>query len=149
MQATLPEYLRFFCEQQHIKTNMMKKIIVTLAGLCILMVSCSSDSEDMLTTPPPGGGPGTCDTTTVTFAGTITPLLNSYGCTNCHSGTSAPGNIILTSYNGVKAKIDDGRLWGAINHLQGFRPMPQGGNKMNDCDINKFRAWINRGAVNN
>jgi hypothetical protein len=128
----------------------MKKIIVTLAGLCIFMISCSNDSEDMLTTPPPGGGGNpSCDTTTVTFAGTITPLLNSYGCTNCHSGTSAPGNILLTSYNGVKAKINDGRLWGAINHLAGFRPMPQGGNKMNDCDINKFRAWINRGALNN
>jgi hypothetical protein len=129
---------------------MMKNLSTIIAGLCLFLASCSSDSEDVLTTTPaPGGGGSTCDTSSVTFAGSITPLLNSYGCTNCHSGTNPPGNITLTSYNGVKAKINDGRLWGAINHLPGFRPMPEGGNKMNNCDINKFRAWINRGALNN
>jgi len=112
------------------------------------MAGCSSDSEDVLTNTPGPGTPGTCDTTTVTFAATITPLLTTYGCNGCHSGTAASGGFTLTSYNGVKAKVTQGRLFGAISHAAGFRPMPEGGNKMNDCDINKFRAWINRGALN-
>ncbi len=128
----------------------MKKLFILVAiGFTIALAACSSNSEDLLepTTPPPGNN--TCDTTGVTFAGTITPLLNTYGCTGCHSGTAPSGNFVLTSYNGVKAKVDDGRLFGAINHQAGFRPMPQGGNKMAACDINKFKAWIDRGASNN
>jgi hypothetical protein len=27
--------------------------------------------------------------------------------------------------------------------------MPKGGSKIPDCDINKIRAWINRGSLNN
>jgi hypothetical protein len=126
---------------------MIKKTFLVAAGICLLIAACSKDSEDNLTTTPPPV-PG-CDTTKVTFAGTITPLLGTYGCTNCHSGTSPSGGFVLTSYNGVKAKVNDGRLFGAINHSAGFKAMPQGGNKMNECDINKFKAWIDRGALNN
>jgi len=125
---------------------MIRSSLLVVTALWITIASCSSDSEDTLnSTNPPAG----CDTTTISFSTTITPLLNSYGCTSCHSGSAPSGNFMLTSYNNVKAKIDDGRLWGAINHLAGFKPMPQDGNKMSDCDINKFRAWINRGALNN
>lgn len=121
--------------------------MIVLAGLWLAVASCSSDSEEDLLPPP--APPSGCDTAQVAFAATITPLLGTYGCTNCHSGTSPSANINLSSYAGVKAKVDDGRLLGAITHAAGFSAMPQGGNKMNDCDINKFRAWINRGALNN
>ncbi|RYG04631.1 MAG: hypothetical protein EOO02_05700 [Chitinophagaceae bacterium] len=126
---------------------MIKRTMIVLAGLWLAVASCSSDSEEDLLPPPTP--PSGCDTAQVAFAATITPLLGTYGCTNCHSGTAPSGNINLSSYSGVKAKVDDGRLLGAITHADGFRPMPQGGNKMSDCDINKFRAWINRGALNN
>jgi hypothetical protein len=55
----------------------------------------------------------------------------------------------LDTYAGVKAKVDDKRLWGAINHFDTFSPMPQGYGKMSDCDIKKVGAWINAGAPNN
>ncbi len=129
---------------------MMKTTFLAITAFCLALAACSSDSEDLLEpNQPPPGAPGSCDTAVVTFASTITPLLTSYGCTGCHGGPAPANNINLTSYNGVKAKINDGRLFGAINHQSGFSPMPQGGNKMSACDINKFRAWINRGALNN
>ena len=76
-------------------------------------------------------------------------MLNNYGCTNCHSGPNPEGGFPLDSYTGVKTKIDDGRLWGSINHLAGFAPMPHGAAKMNQCDINKIKAWMDAGAPNN
>ena len=125
----------------------MKKLSVfVITVICLAIASCSSDSEDILTTPPE---PGTCDTTNVSYSATITPLISKYGCTSCHSGAAPSGGFALTSYNGLKGKVNDGRLIGAITHANGFSPMPQGGNKMSDCDINKFRAWVNRGAANN
>ncbi|RYY20770.1 MAG: hypothetical protein EOO04_19405 [Chitinophagaceae bacterium] len=128
----------------------MKQVLILMGiSIVITLSACSSDSEDLLEPTTPNPANPTCDTTAVTFSATITPLLTSYGCTGCHSGTAPSGNFVLTSYNAVKAKINDGRLFGAINHQAGFRPMPQGGNKMAACDINKIKAWIDRGALNN
>ena len=124
---------------------MFRKSVFAFAALCLALASCSSDSEDLLTTPTPT----VCDTTTVSYSASITPLITKYGCLSCHSGTAPVGGFVLTSYNAVKAKVTDGRLLGAISHANGFSPMPQGGNKMSECDINQFRAWINRGALNN
>jgi len=89
-----------------------------------------------------------CDSTNVTFSGTVRPIITNK-CLGCHSGTPPQGNINYSSYAGVKTKVDDGRLWGAINHLPGFSPMPKGGNKLSACEINQFKKWIAAGAPNN
>ena len=89
-----------------------------------------------------------CDTATVTFNTTIKPIISTK-CQGCHSSSSAQGGIDFSTYTGVKSKVDDGRLWGAINHLSGFSPMPKNGNKLSSCEISKFRIWINSGAPNN
>ncbi|RYY16107.1 MAG: hypothetical protein EOO04_27505, partial [Chitinophagaceae bacterium] len=102
---------------------MMTKSVFAFAALCLTLASCSSDSEDLMTTPTPNN----CDTTTVTYSANITPLITKYGCLSCHSGTAPVGGFVLTSYNAVKAKVTDGRLFGAITHANGFSPMPQGG----------------------
>lgn len=86
-----------------------------------------------------------CAPAGVSFASEITNILSSNGCTGCHSG----GSIVLSSYSGVKAVVDDGKLLGSIKHEAGFRAMPDGGGKMNDCDIQTIETWINEGALNN
>ena len=109
-----------------------------------LFTGCYYDVEEELY-----GSGGTCDTTTVNYSGTVTAILNSYGCVTCHSGGAPSGGVNLSIYNGVKGKVDDNRLMGAITHSAGFSPMPQGAGKMSACDINKIRAWIDAGAPNN
>ncbi|HPG11952.1 MAG TPA: c-type cytochrome, partial [Chitinophagaceae bacterium] len=89
-----------------------------------------------------------CDTTQFTYTATIKPIIVNY-CQGCHNGTAAQGGIDLSTYNGVKTKIDDGRLWGAINHLPGYSPMPKNGNKLADCEITQIRKWIEAGSPNN
>ena len=89
-----------------------------------------------------------CDSANITFSGTIRSIMNNK-CVGCHSGSSPQGNINYSTYAGVKAKVDDGRLWGAINHLPGYSPMPKGGSKLSDCEIKQFQKWISAGAPNN
>jgi hypothetical protein len=36
-----------------------------------------------------------------------------------------------------------------MNQTAGFKAMPQGGNKLDQCDINKIQKWVNAGALNN
>ena len=92
-----------------------------------------------------------CDTSNVTYSSTITGIINSYGClqSSCHGGTNPGSGFKLDSYDGVKAKVTDGRLFGAINHSPGFIAMPQNAGKMSQCEIDKVKAWIDAGAPNN
>jgi hypothetical protein len=38
---------------------------------------------------------------------------------------------------------------GAIRQQSGYKAMPQGASKLDDCSINKIGRWINLGAQNN
>lgn len=89
-----------------------------------------------------------CDSNSFTYSGAIKSLISNK-CQGCHSGTAASGGIDLSTYNGLKAKVIDGRLWGAINHQPGFSPMPKNGAKLSDCEITQIKKWIDAGASNN
>ena len=89
-----------------------------------------------------------CDTNKFAFAADIQPIMDKY-CKGCHSGTSAPLGIVLDSYSGVVAAANSGRLIGVIKHEAGFAPMPQGGNKLSDCEVIKIEKWIGSGKQNN
>ncbi|MBL7740034.1 MAG: hypothetical protein JNK14_12525 [Chitinophagaceae bacterium] len=89
-----------------------------------------------------------CDSNSFTYSGAIRTLITNK-CQGCHSGTAAQGGIDLSTYNGIKAKITDSRLWGSINHHAGFSPMPKNGAKLSDCEITQFKKWIEAGSPNN
>lgn len=121
---------------------MRRGLIIILSA--IALTSCYRDVEELLYPTS-----GNCDTSAVTYNNTVAPLLQSTGCVSCHSGGAASGNIVLDSYASVKAVALSGKLYGTISHSAGFSPMPQGGNKMSSCNINKIKAWIDAGSVNN
>lgn len=89
-----------------------------------------------------------CDTTQVTFANSVMPLLTNK-CIGCHSGNTPSGNLNFTSHQVVQTVGQDGRLIGAVTHAAGFTPMPQGGSKLSECEISTLRIWIDQGAPNN
>jgi hypothetical protein len=96
-----------------------------------------------------GGGTGSgCDSSRFTFSGTIQPMLNTY-CKSCHTTGSGAKGVTLDNYNGVKAVAGDGRLIGVVKRLPGYTPMPQGGDKLSDCNIMLIEKWIASGALNN
>jgi hypothetical protein len=120
--------------------NKLKFIFI----ICILtFTGCYYDKEDLLYPA------GNCDTLNSTYSAVVQPALQTYGCIGCHSGPVPSGNILLTSYNAVKTYAQNGKLYGSITHSSGYVAMPQGGNKMNSCTINKIKAWIDSGTLNN
>ena len=110
--------------------------ILTIASLS---TGCYYDNEEYLY--------GTCDTTNVTFTKDIKPIMDA-NCINCHSS----GAINLTTYEGVKAKVSDSTLYKSISYsysgASSSKNMPSAG-KLDDCSINKVKAWIDEGAINN
>ena len=123
----------------------MKKILAVFALIIFFCISCYYDNEENLYPVISN----TCDTTNVTFSGTISVMLNS-NCYSCHSNTTAASfgnNIRLQDYSDVKAQ--DQRVLGSIKQDSGFSPMPKGGAKLNDCLITQFDIWVKHGSPNN
>ncbi len=85
-----------------------------------------------------------CDSLSFTYNKDIVRIINT-NCVSCHSTGST---ILLNSYAEVKARADDGKLWGSINHLSGYKAMPSDFSYLSDCDIGKIRNWIANGAKN-
>ncbi len=89
-----------------------------------------------------------CDTTNVTFSGTIWPMIE-LNCIGCHSGPQPSGNISLENYASIVVQAESGRLFGAISHSAGFSPMPKNAPKLSDCKIEQVKIWIEDGTPNN
>lgn len=122
----------------------MKRILISLAILSAMVVSCYYDSEESLYPDL-----GSCDTLNVTYSGSILPLLEN-NCLSCHASSVAAdkgGDINLQGY----ANVSDLQfsILSSINHEAGAKAMPKNSGKLKDCLINQFTIWVNAGAPAN
>ena len=117
--------------------------ILLITGLIIYLSGCYYDKEAELY-------PFTnnCDTTNVTFSGSVAPVMAS-NCNGCHSGASASAGVKTDNYNDLLVIVNNGKLWGTVNHDPGFKPMPQNAQILPVCDRSKIKIWITAGAPNN
>ena len=115
-------------------------ILIILTGISYF--SCESKNEEDLF------GKEECDTINVTFSADFLPILESI-CYDCHSQASLIAPYLLEGYDNLKIMVDNGRLQGALNHRQGYSPMPKFRDKLPDCDLTKINIWIDDGAPNN
>jgi hypothetical protein len=123
----------------------MKRLFISLAILAIFLlffVSCYYDNEEALY-PTLNNA---CDTTYVTYSGTIVPLLNN-NCTVCHGGSIPSGSILLTNFTSVQTVASSGLLMNALNG-NGVQVMPVSGS-LSVCKIAQFQIWIRNGMPNN
>lgn len=88
-----------------------------------------------------------CDTTVFTY--TAVKKIIDANCINCHSGASPAGGLNYSTYAGLKAVADAGRLLGAVTHSAGYTAMPFQQPKLDDCKVTQIRKWIQSGAPNN
>lgn len=124
---------------------------LTLIATSLFVVACSKSNEEDLGGNNSGGNnpPPTCVTTNMKYSTDIAPIISA-NCFACHSNANASiSGFSLEGHANLKAKVDQGRLLGAIMHSPGFTPMPQGGGKLSDCNISKIKSWIDAGAPNN
>lgn len=86
-----------------------------------------------------------CDSAVSGFTAVIQPMMTKY-CVGCHAYPNTSAQVELSGYIGVKNAINQGLLK-SLDH-SGYYPMPKGGAKLSDCEINQVRNWIQRGAPN-
>ena len=86
-----------------------------------------------------------CDTAVYKYSGVISDIIQT-NCAiqGCHDGSTGLGGVTLTSYEEVKAKVDDNRLIARmIDGSGGFMP-PSG--KLPDTTLAKVQQWITEGT---
>jgi len=116
----------------------MKRLNINIATAFIFslfFISCYYDNEERLYPS------FTCDTTNVTYTGTIAPIMVNY-CKDCHSGSAPGGSVSLTSYDEVVA--NELRITASIKQT-GPYPMPKGGGKLNNCSLKQWDIWVRTG----
>jgi len=124
----------------------MNRIYFSFPVFVILILTfsgCYYDKESELYPAATG-----CDTTNVTYSNTITPLMTDH-CNVCHSTAVASGGIVTDNFNSLKIIAANGKLWGAVDHQQGYSPMPKSSGKLSDCNLSKIKKWIDAGSPNN
>jgi mono/diheme cytochrome c family protein len=89
-----------------------------------------------------------CDTTLVTFSGTILPLIENR-CQGCHSGSDPQGSLALLDYDDINTIALNGSFWGAVNHESPYTSMPYQADQLPQCNLDQIRIWIEDGAPNN
>lgn len=89
-----------------------------------------------------------CDIIDVSYQNTVKPILENH-CVGCHTGNFPSGNVLLDNHQSVADVGKNGKLFGVINHENGFSAMPPSGVKIDQCEIDQIEAWINDGARDN
>lgn len=126
-----------------LKTHMKKLVFITIAlffCFSLLLTSCTYNSEEELY-------PG-CDTIGVSYSNDLVPILQA-NCYVCHSESEHLGGVTVEGYAYLSMLASHDSLFGPINHSPGYIPMPESAPKLSDCDIAKFKSWIDNGYPNN
>ncbi|MFM8949336.1 MAG: hypothetical protein ACKOKB_00975 [Bacteroidota bacterium] len=119
---------------------MAKALLVIISiGLTSLFSGCYYDVEQELYG-------ANCDTTAVTYSGTVAPMLQANGCLGCHAAPATAGNnIILDNQASIANLVQQNRFISGADRMPPSPSPPA----LTDCNMNKLRAWANAGALNN
>ena len=113
-----------------------------------LVLSCSKD-EDGPDQNLPMEEEDTCTGVTAMFADDIKPIIDaSCAIPTCHvSGGTANGNF--ETYDGIKAKTDNGSLMIRVVSRANMPPSNSSGPDLTEDQRNLIKCWIEAGAENN
>jgi hypothetical protein len=115
------------------------RIVLGCLFCLAVAASCTFDNEEELF------GDSNCPTNDLTYAKDIRPIVEGNGCVGCHNSGSASGGVNLDGYENVKNYPE--RLFGAINHDNGYAAMPPTGIQIDSCQIAQVKAWIDQGMI--
>jgi hypothetical protein len=122
----------------------MKRTYFLISLLALVLVlaynGCQHDADDIVEPGPDTTG---CDTSGITYTGSVYPILQE-NCFACHGGPDPAGKWDFTVYDNVATLAADGRLLNAIKHLtpDPFYWMPQGLPMLDSCKILTIEIWV-------
>jgi mono/diheme cytochrome c family protein len=137
------------------KQSNLLSFFSVFVGMFLIIQACTHSPEEMAQPIPPNDTLNNpppvdtllCDSSNVTYPGTVFPIFQNY-CLTCHSGPTPAGGLDFNDYNNVAFIAENGRLLGALRHEPGFSPMPQNQSKLSQCEIALIAKWVNDTTFN-
>ncbi|MBI5008324.1 MAG: hypothetical protein HZB98_01425 [Bacteroidia bacterium] len=124
----------------HIKQIINAFLIIMF--ITAVSVSCVSNNEyDLYGIPD-------CDTTNVTWDSKISAIMQA-NCVVCHGEDVSYNGVRHDSYESEMIVVNDGRLRGVVNHLDGYVKMPKDPGKLPACELELINTWLDNGAPEN
>jgi hypothetical protein len=115
----------------------IKFALLSVLGLSLVLTSCKK------------GDPITYDCTglTPTYTSDVKVLMdNKCATSGCHSANSKADGKDFSSYSAVKNDASKSSFMGSMQHLSGYKAMPQGGTKLSDTELQTISCWISNGT---
>ncbi|MCB0618317.1 MAG: hypothetical protein KDC43_02580 [Saprospiraceae bacterium] len=122
----------------------MKMRFGLLALIPLLLTACYYDNKEDLYQ----FANLACEFTDVSYQADVLPVLEA-NCLVCHNQGLQSGNVNLDGIANVRIQANNGRLYGSLNHDNGYAPMPSASQQIGDCDLQKIKFWIDAGAPEN
>lgn len=117
-------------------------ILVIVGLLTLIPQSCVNNNELDLY------GIQKCDTTNITWNSKISEILKN-NCVICHGEEVSYNGVRHDSYASEMVVVNDGRLRGVVNHLDGFSKMPKDRDMLPECELKLINMWLDNGAPEN
>ena len=126
----------------------MKKLII-IGCTIIAFAGCYNDKYDQLYPTPTPTKANTCDTTTISYATDIKPILDqNCNSSSCHGAGGGTSGFDFTDTASLQQQALNGSIVSDINFTPTSRHhnMPSGLSQLAVCSINKITRWVNLGA---
>jgi hypothetical protein len=133
--------LKFGFPKELLIIDQMSRLIKLLFAVVAttLLSGCYYDVEQELYS-------SNCDTSGVTYSGTVVPMLQANGCLGCHTAPATAGNnIVLDNQASIASLVQQNRFISGADRMPPSPSPPA----LTDCNMDKLRAWANAGAPNN
>ncbi len=110
--------------------------------ITVVSISCVNNNEyDLYGIPE-------CDTSNVTWDSKISAIMET-NCVVCHGEDVSYNGVRHDSYESEMIVVNDGRLRGVVNHLDGYVKMPKDRGKLPACELELINTWLDNGAPEN
>lgn len=119
----------------------MKKIF--FAALALLLLTTISQTACYYDNEQEQYGTTECDTTSVSYAADIRPILDQQ-CISCHAPGGQQESQPFTTYEEFTLYVSS-----AVERVNGIGSIMPPTGKLSDCNISLIEAWVNAGAPNN
>lgn len=115
----------------------MKFALLSILGLSLALASCKKDN--VITYD--------CTGITPTYTADVKALMdNKCATSGCHSANAKADGKDFSSYSAVKSYASKSSFMGSMQHLSGYKAMPQGGSKLSDTELKTISCWISNGT---
>jgi hypothetical protein len=121
-----------------IKASFIKLTVIALLTTLFLL-SCANNNElDLYGVVP-------CDIKDVTWNSKISEIMQA-NCVMCHNEEIHYNGVRHDNYASEMIVVNDGRLRGVVNHLDGYVKMPKDRGKLPACELQLINIWLDNGA---